>query len=299
MMKCLSFDFGGTTIKYAVIEEDLSLKRYGILETETEDYEKFLQNLYGVIDENCTDIQGICISLPGSVDTNTGEIQGAGAIYCLENKPLKQDIEKRFGIPVTLENDANCAIIAEVCAGAAKGCSNVLFLVLGTGIGGAVMINGKLLKTENCFNGEFGYLILDYEKMLTWEMLNGSVISVVNEVHKNENYKELEGKEIFDLYQKDAYITEKLDRFFQMLACGCYSLQTIFDPEMIIIGGAISRRGDLIENINRFVDKVYEKRKIPEKPQIQVGKFLDTANLIGAYFNFMEQERGGCLEFTV
>lgn len=293
MKKYLTLDFGGTTIKYAFISENLQLEHYEALRTETEDYERFLENLFHIIEPVQQQIEGICISLPGGVNARTGEVNGAGAIYCLENKPLKQDIENKFHIPVALENDANCAALAEISAGAAKGSKNAVFLVLGTGIGGAVVADGKFLHTKNCFSGEFGYMILDYQNMLTWEDLGGSVIRTVQKITQNEKYKNMDGKEIFDLYRKDAYITEELNCFFKMLACACYSIQTIFDPEVIIIGGAISQRTDLTENIGHFIDKIYEKRSIPKKPVIKTGKYLDSANLIGAYFNFVSYEKGG------
>lgn len=290
MKKYLTFDFGGTTIKYAVMLDNLCMTARGKIETEVNDYEKFLCNLYEIIDQYYDAVEGICISLPGGVNSEKGEIYGAGAIYCLENKPLKRDLEERYHIPVAVENDANCAALAEFHAGVARGSRTMVFLVLGTGIGGSVIVDGKLLSTRNCFSGEFGYMVLDYEKMLTWEELNGSVISVVNEINKSGEFDEcMDGKAVFDLYKKNIIVTEKLDQFYKMLACSCYTLQAIFDPDQIIIGGAISNREDLISNIEAFVDKVYDQRRIPQKPRIMVGAFRDSANLIGAYYNFLSK----------
>lgn len=289
MKKVLTFDLGGTTVKYALIGQDLQLCEAGSMLTNTEDYSALRRGIFSVVDRLGRYAEGISLSLPGAVDVRTGMIYNSGAIGCLVAQPLCRELEEYSHLPTVLENDACCAALAEFYAGAAKERKNVVMIVLGTGIGGAVITNGRLLRTDNHFSGEFGYLILDYEKMLTWEELNGSVVSTIREVKKNGTpYTEMAGKEIFDLYKEDAWITEKVQHFYKMLACACYSVHTAFDPECIIIGGGISQRKDLIDNINEYMAKVCSQREISRHPKILTGKFLDTANLIGAYYNFYD-----------
>lgn len=290
MKQYLGIDFGGSSIKYGLIDEELNINSRGTIETEPNNYEKFMQRLFNLIRKFAKEIEGIAISLPGEVNPKTGELCGTGSIYCLENKPLKSILEKEFTIPVALANDANCAGLAEYYAGAAKGVKDAVLLVLGTGIGGAVIVNGKLLETRHNFSGEFGYMIFDYENMLTWEEVNGSVVKTISDIKKgNHIYNELSGEQIFDLYEKDAYISEKLDGFYQKVALGCYSIQAIFDPEIIIIGGAVSQRKDLVGHVERYLKEMMKKRSLPYTPQIAVGKFLDTSNIVGAYYNFKIQ----------
>ena len=297
MKKVLAFDFGGTTIKYAIVQEDHQLLYEGKIQTEVLDYQVFCKKIFAIADRMKTQVEGIAVSLPGAVNPGTGEIYSSGAIECLEGSLFFEELQKRYRMPVTFENDASCAALAEFYAGAGRGCRNIVMIVLGTGIGGAAIINGQPLCTEHYFSGEFGYLVLDYENMLTWEDLSGSVISVVRKV-KNLGvpYAEMDGEEIFDLYQKDEKVTEILERFYKMLACGCYTIQAIFDPECIIVGGGINRRKDLIGNINRYMEQICRQRKIRQKPRIITGNFLDRANLIGACCHFWNDSKEKSVE---
>ena len=104
-------------------------------------------------------IVGVAISSPGAVNKATGVIEGASALPYIHNFKIVPELEKRFGLPVSIENDANCAAMAEVTFGNGRGCKNLAFVVCGTGIGGAVVIDGKICHGSHLYGGEFGCMV--------------------------------------------------------------------------------------------------------------------------------------------
>lgn len=120
-------------------------------------------------------IQGVAISSPGAVNKNTGVIEGASALPYIHGFNIQSELETLFALPVSIENDANCAALAEVAFGAAKGCTTALLLVLGTGVGGAVVIDGKVHHGEHLLVGNLvicWWMILKLsqllERLLAW-----------------------------------------------------------------------------------------------------------------------------------
>ncbi|TQB30341.1 ROK family protein [Enterococcus faecalis] len=178
--------------------------------------------------------------------------------------------------------------MAEFYHGVGKGKENLVSIVLGTGIGGSIIVDKKVIQTKNCFSGEFGYIFIDEENEKTWEDLDGSVVSIVNRIYKTDaRYKEYSGQELFDQYKRDAVLTPILQKFYKRVAIGCYNIQAILDPDLIIIGGAISSRTDIIPNIMEQMNGLMEKRALPKLPNVIAATHKNDANLLGAYLNFI------------
>ena len=143
-MSLLAIDIGGTTIKYTLYDKG---KLGDITSVKTPiDLESFYHCLSNIVEQAKKEhiIQGVAISSPGAVNKNTGVIEGASALPYIHGFNIQSELETLFALPVSIENDANCAALAEVAFGAAKGCTTALLLVLGTGVGGAVVIDGKV-----------------------------------------------------------------------------------------------------------------------------------------------------------
>ena len=152
-MSLLTIDIGGTSIKYARFA-DGKLGEEGAFGT-PDNLEQFYQSLTAVVEQfkENSDVCGVAISSPGAVNKASGVIEGASALPYIHDFEIHAELEKRFGLPVSIENDANCAALAEVKFGAAKGLSDVLLLVLGTGVGGSVVMNGKVHHGKHLFGG--------------------------------------------------------------------------------------------------------------------------------------------------
>ena len=104
----------------------------------------------------------MALSLPGAVDSETGIIGGSSALDYIHGPNIKEELEKRLQVRVEMENDANCAALAEVWKGAASDVNDCCFIVSGTGIGGAVVKNKRIHKGQHLHGGEFGYMIADF-----------------------------------------------------------------------------------------------------------------------------------------
>lgn len=282
-------DIGGTTIKFAVWDgQDLA----GHTSRKTP---ATLAEFYDVLTEevlkmkNQFHIEGVGISSPGAVNKKTGVIEGASALPYIHNFKIQPELEKRFGLNISMENDANCAALAELADGAGQGADSLLFLVIGTGVGGSVIINHKIWHGAHLFGGEFGFTLSDDTYTLS-EL--GTSVRVAKRYNKKTGL-EKSGKEVFDLAKAgDETAKAEVNKMYWALAKGIYNLQYSFDPEKIVIGGAVSNNPDLIPNIEKNIEKIRKQVKIASlKPDVVSCKYTDQANLRGAVVGF-EQTYG-------
>ena len=158
----LVFDIGGSSNKYALIEKDKIVEKFSSKqEKNMEDLLKFFEDKINFFAKSHK-IDGIGFSSPGTVDSSTGNIYGKSAVEFITEYNFALEIKNKFNLPVAIENDANCAALAEVFYG--KVDKNYLaFLIIGSGIGGAVTKNGKIIKGKSLEAGEFGYMLLKNE----------------------------------------------------------------------------------------------------------------------------------------
>lgn len=292
----MAFDIGGTNVKYAVVDESANIVEKGKFPTpkgKLDDLTSIIVNITNRFEDKYA-FQGLAMSFPGAVNNETGFIGGISAVPYIHGPNIREILENKTGYMVSLENDANCAALAEVWKGAAKDVKDGLFVVCGTGIGGAVIKDRKLHTGKHLFGGEFGYMVVekDYENE-TFEIWSNtaSTAALVRRTAdlKGISSEELDGELIFKLAEEGDEVCQKsVDIFYRNLADGIYNLQYFYDPEMIVIGGAISARKDLVLQLNKKID--YLKTKVPNsKLEINIEKcvFSNDANIIGAVYNFM------------
>lgn len=289
-MYILAFDIGGTSVKYGVIDREGKIYEKGKFKTHQRDFDKLLADIVTVKNQMTTkyDLDGISMSCPGIVDDNSGIIGGFTAVPCIHGFDIKSKLKEATGFKnIRIENDANCAALAEVWLGAAKYNSDVMFVILGSGVGGAVIKNRKIHKGANLQGGEFGYMIVS-EDCSTLSSV-ASPVTLANKIAKRKGIEELDGEQVFKLAQEgDNIAVEEIEKFYFDIAIAIYNLQFVYDPEIIVIGGGISSREDLLENIEKAMDKVMEKVKIAKiRPTIKKCKFMNDANLIGAVYNYI------------
>lgn len=285
-MSLLVMDIGGSSVKFAVWEKEQLVDKGSFVTPKTwDEMKQEMVQLKGKIDAKYT-IDGVAFSAPGAVNQSKGVIEGASAVPYIHHFPVFFELEELFGCPVSMENDANCAGLAEVWRGAAKGLQNVLFVVIGSGIGGAVIVDGKVRHGKHLFGGEFGYMLLKEDK--TFSDLGTAVNMAKRYSKRMELETELSGKEVFELAEQgDEIAEEEVETFYHYLAIGIYNLQYSFDPEKIIIGGGVSSKKGLLDELNVHLAKVVESAKIaPFIPEVAICEFQNDANLIGAVYNY-------------
>lgn len=285
-MSLLVMDIGGSSVKFAVWEKEQLVDKGSFVTPKTwDEMKQEMVQLKGKMDAKYT-IDGVAFSAPGAVNQSKGVIEGASAVPYIHHFPVFFELEELFGCPVSMENDANCAGLAEVWRGAAKGLQNVLFVVIGSGIGGAVIVDGKVRHGKHLFGGEFGYMLLKEDK--TFSDLGTAVNMAKRYSKRMELETELSGKEVFELAEQgDEIAKEEVETFYHYLAIGIYNLQYSFDPEKIIIGGGVSSKEGLLDELNVHLAKVVESAKIaPFIPEVAICEFQNDANLIGAVYNY-------------
>ncbi len=285
-MSLLVMDIGGSSVKFAVWEKEQLVDKGSFVTPKTwDEMKQEMVQLKGKMDAKYT-IDGVAFSAPGAVNQSKGVIEGASAVPYIHHFPVFFELEKLLGCPISMENDANCAGLAEVWRGAAKGLQNVLFVVIGSGIGGAVIVDGKVRHGKHLFGGEFGYMLLKEDK--TFSDLGTAVNMAKRYSKRMELETELSGKEVFELAEQgDEIAKEEVETFYHYLAVGIYNLQYSFDPEKIIIGGGVSSKEGLLDELNVHLAKVVESAKIaPFIPEVAICEFQNDANLIGAVYNY-------------
>ena len=298
----LGIDIGGTSIKYGTYNEygEELIKGSKYIKTPKYDLGKLVKIIDSIVNE-FKELDGIGLSIPGCINPESGYIQDGGSIRALDKVNIKELLKRELKIDVEVENDANCALLAEKWIGNATECSNFVCITLGTGIGGALYINNGLVSGNNYFSGEFGYMILDniHEKYRL-KTLNktSSTVSFVREIanKKGINSKSLDGVSVFDMIQnKDNEVLELYKMWIRRVAICIYNVGFIVDPEKILIGGGISNQPIFIEDLKSemkrlSIELIKETGKIEnlyKKWNIGPCKFFNDSGQIGAIYNYI------------
>ncbi|MDT2782416.1 ROK family protein [Vagococcus fluvialis] len=239
-------------------------------------------------------IVSVNVSVPDIANNQTGSrIDGASSLHYLHEIEFINTLEKIFNKPIYFENDANCASLAELHFGAGKNHQDMLFLVIGTGIGGTVIYNRKIKRGAHDFAGEFGMMLVDGRH--EWAVL-GSAVHMARKVSKEIGW-EVTGEEVFTLAKEGNTIAKKaVEELYFYNALGIYNLQYILDPEVIIIGGGISKHPDLIKEINLKLKEIMSfGQRSPLIHELHVCEYGNDANLIGA--SMIDENYGGIVKF--
>lgn len=287
-MNLAAIDIGGTTIKIATWKDNQLQDKHAI------DTPKDLNGFYKALTEEVnkikkdTKIEGVAISSPGAVNKKTGIIGGSSAIPYIHNFKIVDKLEKRFGLPVSIENDANSAALGELAEGSGKGCDSMAFFVIGTGIGGALIINQKVWHGAHLFSGEFGYMIMGAHTLSEL----ASPVAMANRYNERTG-KHLDGKTIFELADKDDPVaSDERQTLIHALAVAIYNIQHSFDPEKIVLGGGISNNPELIPLLNKEIDRLRDGLDLVTlKPDIVLCKLKSDANLRGAVADFEQNAK--------
>lgn len=289
-MAILAFDIGGTSVKYGVWTKGNLIEKDKFKTPKT--WEEMKDKLLKVKEKLAERYHfgGVAFSAPGAVNQSARQIEGTSAVPYLHFFPIYDELEALFELPVTMENDANSAGLAEVWKGSAKNSDMVLFVVIGSGIGGAVIANKEVHHGPHLFGGEFGYMLLNEEK--TFSQL-GTAVAMAKRYAKRKNMSpdDIDGQQVFQLAEQgDPLAKEEVDTFFYYLAMGLYNLAYSFDPEKIVIGGGVSHLDGLMERLNESFKELLERLQWNTFiPVLELCTFKSDANLIGATYHFMQK----------
>ena len=294
-------DVGGTFTKYAVMTDEGEFLRKGKIPTETEDIDLFLGSIAGIYEDAAAkegDIAGVALSMPGFLDVETGYAYNGGGVYCVKEMNLIEALRERIPVPVTMENDARCAALAELWHGNLAGCRNAAAVILGTGVGGGIIVNGEILRGKHFVAGELSYFMLDdmdgeldEKKIAALAASARGLVGMVAEA-KGIPAEEIDGVRVFKMIEEgDETVRKILWKFAGNVARVICNIQIIIDPERVVVGGGISTQPLLIEMIREQAErtmKLFSWTELPV-PVIVPCKFFNDSNLIGALYSHKSQ----------
>ena len=265
----IGIDLGGTKTEGILIDnsgKELSRNR---IKTE-KNYDGTIQGIISIVKQFENDFgnsESVGIGMPGAVSSDSALVKNANSIW-LNGKPFKKDLEKELSRNVNLENDANCFALSEAVDGAAKGHSVVFGVIIGTGTGGGIVVNHKVINGKNNIAGEWGHVSLpnrseDEKKYVNkcYCEKNGCMETYVSgpgfasgfNLRHNTNHDSHTIIEEFNNNEQRAIAA--LDNYVDHLARGLSLVCNILDPDIIVLGGGMSNISYIYENINNTLKK--------------------------------------------
>ena len=299
----IGIDLGGTNIKAGVVNDEGKIISSLIIPTEANlGWEKVILNIEKLISNLIRDnnVHAIGIGIPGPVDFEKGIIREMPAIPGAKNVNIVEYIKNKFNKPVFVDNDANNFALGEIAFGVAKDKKHVIGITLGTGIGGGIIIDGKLYRGFKSYAGEVGHMTIvpngvqcNCGKFGCWEAYASATALIKNALsYKKRNIdtklkdypdEKIDAKVVFDLAKEgDTFCVSIVNNMFFYLGLGLSSLINIFNPEIVVIGGGVSLAGDfLLEPVKKIaLENVLSPLR--EDLKIMISKFGNTAGMLGA-----------------
>ena len=284
-------DLGGTHLRVALVDDSGKILQHIKQETPRGDSpDELLDALVNAAREwDCDQVVAASIMVPGAVDCAKAVVVQAPNLPSLINFELKAELERRLGWPVFLENDANAAAMGEMWLGAARGCTDVMSVTLGTGVGGGVILGGKLWRGSHGSAGEIGHTTVDPFSGLKCKCGNTgclelfasatAIVRMASELGMNE----LTAEEVYDAGRNgDQQALSVFKRFGMYLGIGLANLINLIDPQIIVITGGASNGWELFAN--EMYRQVGERafRAIAQQVKIARAECGDNAGLLGA-----------------
>lgn len=294
MANYLSIDIGGTDIKYALINREGNIISKSKVSTPTNKKE-FLNQIDLIVEKYANKIKGLAICSPGKVKDNI--IQFGGSLPFLNGIDFSK-IYQNYPWPVAVINDGKSAVLAENWLGSLKDKENCAAIILGTAVGGGIIVNGNLLSGSHAQAGELSFMVSDssHAKNMAGNVGSlASAVELVKRINKLDNYDDkTDGLHAFELVKSNKKAQDLLHQYCLQVAIVILNLQSVIDVEKIAIGGGISNQKILIDEIKRAYHQLTEKDNpfIGETltmPEIVEAKFTSDANLYGSLYNLLLQ----------
>lgn len=283
MKHAVGIDVGGTNIKAGVVSEKGEVVK--LLETPTEKQEEsLLLKLTDIVEKFRKEhtVEGVGIGVAGLVDHRKGVLVVSPHLP-LREFPLKDRLEAELGTSIIIDNDVNASGLGELYFGGARKTKNFIYLTIGTGIGGAIFIDGKLYRGTSGFAGEMGHMMIDVNGPRCYCMAGVGCLEALASGSALEKIAKKAGAEVTaaaEAGDKDAINT--LATIGNNLGVGIANIINIFDPELVLIGGKVSKAGKLLLNPAMEVVKqrtlAYTSRRI----RIEISTLGDRAGVLGA-----------------
>lgn len=292
-MKLLTVDIGGTFIKYGSYDCDTNLlggvNKVPTPQTSREELIAKIVELSKAFPE----VVGCAVSMPGTIDSEKGYVFQGGALKYNNKSDFAKELEEQLKLPVTIENDARCAAQAELWQGKLKGIENALVLVIGTGLGCAVVQGGAIYRGTHLYAGELSLIFTKDINKFGFDAVLGNQVGVPGFVTKLSTLygQELDGPQAFQLIEAgEPKLVEEFEAYVENFATQLFNFQLMFDPEKILIGGGISQSKFYMNKLSQALEAFYQKMPLTiSHAALERCHFESEANLIGAVKTYLEQ----------
>lgn len=291
----LVFDVGATFIKYALMNDKGAILEKNKVPT-PKNKEEFFQVIERVYYQyQAQNIIGCAMSLPGVIDVENGIVyQGGGCPY-LHEVNVVTELEAITHVPCAIENDGKCAGLAEVWLGNAKDVQDAIVIVVGSGVGGAIIHNRQVLHGKHLIAGEISNLIIhgdrtsDHKKLFAYSATYVLRMKVAKA--KGLAMDEVTGELIYEwASQNDEIAINALEDMYYDMAVQAYNFQYTYDPEVILFGGGISENPLFMQGVQKYVDELAKMPHQFVKPEIKPCLFNNDSNLIGALYHLKNRK---------
>ena len=305
-MYTIGVDLGGSHISVALVNEDLEIiSRASVPIRQGREQMSIVLDIGGCINQalyavavDISECRAIGIGSPGTCDSANGVVVQAYNLGWFD-VPICRFLSERFGIPVYLGNDGDCAALGEVLAGAARGSDCACLITLGSGVGCGIVVHGRIYAGHHTLGGELGHMCIAMDGELCscgqrgcWEAYASGQALVRQAYHAIEkqpdsilqSFDELDAKVIFDAArQGDALASAVVARYCQYVGVGVVNVVNALYPQVILLGGGIAKAGDILLNpVRDYVAEHFFVRKPSLMPRIVRGLLGDDAGVIGA-----------------
>ena len=308
----VGIDLGGTNIVAGVVDEEYNIIAKASTKTNCPRPEKEIADdmarmaLEAVKNAKLTidDIEWIGVGTPGIANSATGIIEYSNNLG-FKDTPMVKYIQETIDKPVFIENDANAAAYGEFVAGAAKGAKNAVCITLGTGVGGGIIIDGKIYAGSNFAGAEIGHTVIEVDGVqcscgrkgcfeayssatglirMTKESMAQNPDSIMNQVAEEKG--KVTARTSFDCMRAgDKYAKAVVDKYIKYLAAGITNTINIFQPDVLCIGGGVCNEGDpLLLPVKELVKNEVYTRNSEKNTEIVIAKLGNDAGIIGAAF---------------
>ncbi len=315
-MYYIGVDLGGTNIAVGIVDEDCKIIKKGSVPTKPErgadaivkDMADLAKSLLLDLNLPLSEVASVGVATPGTADTDRGIVVYANNIPFL-HYPLAEKLSSLLGgIPAYIENDANAAAKAEAFAGVAAGAQYSVMITLGTGLGGGIVLDGKVYSGFNYAGAELGHIVIEKGgrqcscgRRGCWEAYSsatglvnitkdrvaeaaaaGRKSSIIDAI--GDDYSKISARTAFTAMKEgDALGAEIVDEYISYLACGIVNVINIFQPNVLSIGGGVCNEGDNL--MKPLLEKVWAEtysREGTPKTEIKIAKLGNDAGIIGA-----------------
>ncbi|MBQ2768369.1 MAG: ROK family protein [Clostridia bacterium] len=304
----VGIDLGGTFIKGGIVDDLGNIVISDKTPTESEkgadrvatNIANLALSLMKKLGLNKDDVEGLGMGVPGMIDGKAGNVIYSNNLRWKDFR-IGETVSKLTGLRVEIDNDANVAALGEAKFGAAKGCENMVMLTLGTGVGGGIVADGKLLEGNKCAGAELGHaVIVAGGEQCTCGRKGcleayASATALIRdtrramEAHKDSkmweigDIKKVTGKTAFDYKDCDPYAKAVVENYIEKLACGVTNIANMFRPEVVLLGGGVCAQRDvLIKPLQAIVDKEIFAGDLGPRVPVKIAELENSAGLLGA-----------------